>query len=211
MPEQSKRWREYLIDFAKSLGKYNPEEYVDSGGWKARQGGKGIASSGDVIIKFKNCTAEENARIYSLNKPISESFYNLFVPFGDLSTSLGKKLLNEVLVLDVTTKNPIISIQRFAQQGYEYPVKIKVINVSEQQAEKMHRQISYQIKKFNACRKCLKCESICTSNAVKINANLYWINPEKCVKCKQCVNPKLLASGCHMEKFLKTKKESYED
>ena len=34
MPEQSKRWRDFLIDFAVKIGKPDPEVYVDSGKWK---------------------------------------------------------------------------------------------------------------------------------------------------------------------------------
>lgn len=33
-----------------------------------------------------------------------------------------KKLLNEVLVLDIKTNVPIISIQPFGQDGYKYPL-----------------------------------------------------------------------------------------
>ena len=36
MPERSKEWREFLIRFAKKIGKPDPEVYVDSGKWKAR-------------------------------------------------------------------------------------------------------------------------------------------------------------------------------
>ena len=211
MPEQSMKWREFLIDFAKTLGKTDPAEYVDSGGWKARQGGKGIASSGDVIIRFTNCTAEDNAKIYNLNKPISENFYNLFVPFGKVSMELGRKALGEVLVLDIKTNTPIISMQPFNQQGYDYPVKIRTMNVSDNDNERLQRQIAYQVKKFNACRKCLKCESVCTLNAIKISGNDYKIDDKICVRCRQCLNPKLLSGGCHMDKFLKTRKDGYEN
>jgi phosphoadenosine phosphosulfate reductase len=39
MPEQAKKWRDFLIDFAIKVGKPDPEVYVDTGKWKARQGG----------------------------------------------------------------------------------------------------------------------------------------------------------------------------
>lgn len=42
MPEQYNRFRSILLDFAVKMGKENPEEYVSSGGCKARQGGAGI-------------------------------------------------------------------------------------------------------------------------------------------------------------------------
>ena len=56
MPEQSKKWRTFLIEFAKRIGKEDAEVYVDTGKWKARQGGNGLAAAGDVKIKFTDCT-----------------------------------------------------------------------------------------------------------------------------------------------------------
>lgn len=91
MPDRAKKWREYLIDFAKRLGKPDPEVYVDDGFWKARQGGNGLAAAEDVKIRYTNCTAEDHAKIYKLNKPITDDFYYLFVPFGKVSKELGRK------------------------------------------------------------------------------------------------------------------------
>ena len=82
MPEQSEKWRNYLINFAKQIGKPDPEVYVDNGKWKARQGGNGLAAAEDVKIRYTICTAEDHAKIYKLNRAISEDFYNLFIPFG---------------------------------------------------------------------------------------------------------------------------------
>lgn len=206
MPEQYKRWRDYLISFAKAIGKPDPEEYVDGGWWKARQGGNGLKASEDVKIKFTNCTAEDNAKIYSLSKPIDESFYEMFVPFGKVSKDLGRKLIKEVLVLDLKTNVPIISIQPFNQTGYEYSVKIKTMNVSSH--EDLQRMIGYQIRKFNACRQCLKCESVCSFGAITINKYGYHIDSSKCKRCKKCVTPKYLSGGCLMDRFLKVRKDS---
>lgn len=41
MPEQYERWHKLIIDFAKRIGKPDPEVYVDDGWWKARQGRRG--------------------------------------------------------------------------------------------------------------------------------------------------------------------------
>lgn len=205
MPEQHKKWREYLVSFAKSIGKPDPEEYVDGGWWKARQGGNGLKAAEDVKIKFTNCTAEENAKIYSLIKPIDETFYELFIPFGKVSKDLGRKLIKEVLVLDVATNVPIISIQPFTNNDFEYSVKVKTMNVASH--EDLQRMIGYQIRKYNACRQCLKCESVCTFGAITINKFGYHIASEKCKHCKKCVSTKYLTGGCLMDRFLKVKKE----
>lgn len=203
MPEQSKKWREFLINFAKKIGKPDPEVYVDSGKWKARQGGNGLAAAGDVKIKFTNCTAEEHAKIYRLVRPFDDELIGMFTPFGRVAPELGQKLLNEVLVLDIKTKVPILSIQPFGQDGYEYAVKVKTMNVADHDA--LQRMVGYQIRKFNACRKCLKCESVCRAGAISIIGDSYYINPDKCVRCKMCVTAKYLDGGCMMDKYLRTK------
>lgn len=205
MPEQSKKWREFLISFAKRIGKPDAEVYVDTGKWKARQGGNGLVAAGDVKIKFTNCTAEEHSKIYSLVRPFDDELINMFVPFGRVAPELGQKLLNEVIVLDLKSNVPILSIQPFIQDGYVNAVKVKVLNLAKADREKVERQVGYQIKKFNACRKCLKCESVCRFGAISIIGDTYYINPDKCQHCKKCMNPKILDGGCMMEKYLRTK------
>lgn len=203
MPEQAKRWRTFLIEFAKKIGKPDAEVYVDSGKWKARQGGNGLIAAGDVKIKYTNCTTEEHAKIYRLVHPFDEELIGMFTPFGRVAPELGQKLLNEVVVLDIKTNVPILSIQPFTQDGYEYAVKIRTMNVADHNT--LQRMAGYQIKKFNACRKCLKCESLCRAGAISIIGDNYYINPDKCVHCKKCVTAKYLDGGCMMDKYLRTK------
>ena len=203
MPKQSKKWRSFLIDFAKRIGKPDAEVYVDTGKWKARQGGNGLAAANDVKIKFTNCTAEDHAKIYSLVRPFDNTFINMMAPFGVVAPELGRKLIQETIIVDVRTKVPIVSIQPFSQDGYEYAVKIKTMNVAKH--DDLQRMIGYQVRKFNACRKCLKCESICKQGAIMIVGDEYIIDPEKCVRCKKCVSAKYLDGGCMMDKYLKTK------
>ena len=125
------------------------------------------------------------------------------MPFGKVNRELGRKIMHEVLIIDVRTNVPIISIQPFTVDGFEYTVKVKTMNVAEH--EDLQRQIAYQIRKFNACRKCLKCESVCKAGAISITAEGYHIDEEKCVHCKMCVNQAVLANGCLMAKYLRTK------
>lgn len=203
MPEQSKRWRDFLIGFAQKIGKPDPEVYVDTGKWKARQGGNGLASASDVKIKFTNCTSEDHAKIYRLIRPFDDELVGMFVPFGRVAPELGKKLLHEVIVLDSKTNVPILSLQPYSQDGYEYAVKVRTMNVADH--EDLQRMVSYQIRKFNACRKCLKCESLCRVGAITINNFGYFIDPQKCVHCKTCMTAKYLDGGCMMDKYLRTK------
>lgn len=106
-------------------------------------------------------------------------------------------------MLDSATNVPILSIQPFAQDGYDYAVKVKTMNVKDH--EGIQRMVGYQIRKYNACRRCLKCESLCRTGAISIVGDSYYIDAEKCVHCKKCMNAKFLAGGCTMDKYLRTK------
>ena len=203
MPDQSKHWRNFLVGFAKTIGKPDPEVYVDTGKWKARQGGNGLVSASDVKIRFTNCTSEENAKIYRLARPFDDEFIGLFAPFGRIAPELGKKLLHEIVILDIKTNVPILSLQPFTQDGYEYAAKVKTMNVKDH--DDLQRMVGYQVRKFNACHKCLKCESLCRSGAISISNDGYYIDASKCVRCKACVTAKYLDGGCMMEKYLRTK------
>lgn len=203
MPEKSKEWRDFLISFAKKIGKPDPEVYVDEGSWKARQGGNGLPAAGDVKIKFSNCTSEEHAKIYRLVRAFDDELVGMFVPFGRVAPELGQKLLHEVIVLDPRTNVPILSIQPFEHDGYDHAVKVRTMNVADH--EDLLRMVGYQIRKFNACRQCLKCESLCRAGAISIAGGQYYIDPEKCVHCKMCMTAKYLDGGCTMDKYLRTK------
>lgn len=203
MRDESERWREFLIRFAKKIGKPDPEIYVDGGKWKARQGGNGLPSAGDVKIRFTNCTSEDHAKIYRLTRPFSDELVGMFVPFGIIAPELGRKLLRETIVLDSRTKVPILSIQPFNQDGFDNAVKVRTMNVADH--EGIQRMVGYQIRKYNACRKCLKCESICRQGAISIVGDYYSIDENKCVHCKMCMTSKYLDGGCMMDKYLRTK------
>ena len=203
MPERAVEWRAFLIAFAKRIGKPDAEEYIDSGAWKARQGGNGLAAAQDIKIRFSNCTAEDYAKVYQLNKPMESTFLELFIPFGRLAPELGRKLIHETIVVDVRTNIPVLAIQPFGKTDGEHAAKIKTLNVADHSA--LQRMVGYQIKKFNACRRCLKCESLCKFGAISIVGYVYHINDAKCKRCKMCMTDKYLEGGCLMQKYLKTK------
>ena len=84
-------WHEFLIDFAKRIGKPDYIDYINDGKWKARQGGAGLDSSSTKIVA-KDCLGkEDNAKTYQLTRSIDEDFFQLFKPFGELDDTFGKK------------------------------------------------------------------------------------------------------------------------
>lgn len=205
MPEEYEKWHAFLIDFAKRIGKPDPEIYVDTGKWKARQGGNGVAAADSVKVEASHCATEDNAMIFSLERPFSSEFTGLFTPIGDYAPGLGRKLLEEKVFVDHKTNEPLLAVMPFVQPGYEYAAKVRILRTSD--AESILRMAKYQVVKYNACRRCLKCEALCRFGAISITADGYRIDPAKCAHCRQCVTDKYLEGGCLMRKYLKTKDE----
>ncbi|MCI9177348.1 MAG: phosphoadenosine phosphosulfate reductase family protein [Clostridia bacterium] len=208
MPKMHKEFKEILIEFAKSIGKPDPIEYVKEGGWKARQGGNGLEFSKNAIVEFKPCALTENTINFELTKQINETLYELFKPFGIINYTIGNKRLNEVYVLNKKTNEPILKI--IGKKGQK-TLKISILKFIGPLKDMKTAEIliKNQITKFQTCIGCLACESNCKYNAIKIS-NIgtkeeieYKINEDKCVGCLECV--KHFSGGCFMKKVLRTK------
>ncbi len=208
MPQQSERFRQMLIDFAKQIGKPDPEVYVDDGKWKARQGGNGVDYAKKTAVSFEPCALEENAFNYELQRPISEQLYELFKPFGYLNFEFGNKRLGEVYV---TRKNGRLVLKLQGRIG-STTLKVTIIDYKIDGAASVKAaedKVKCQITKYQMCMGCRACESICKHNAIVIKedkeGNLdYKILDDKCVRCAECVNH--YTAGCYMRKVLATKK-----
>ena len=199
LQDKTERWYKYLLNFANKLGADNPYKYVNDGLWKSKQGGNGIKSYDEVSISNKVCTIDENAVSYSIGKDITNEFYTLFIPFGDVRRDLGKKLLDETFVLKNGT--PIISIQIKPNNI----VKVKTMNVKDHKS--LQKQIAYQITKYKLCRRCYKCEAVCPKKAISIENNEYIIDKSKCIHCMSCTKNEYIHSGCLMKKYLRVSEE----
>lgn len=205
-PIEYYNFRELLIRNAIAIGKPDPEEYVDSGAWKAKQGGDGIEYGKKTIVKWEPCATEENAFNYELQKPIDNNLYELFKPFGTLNYDLGNKRLGEVFVLD-RNKRIILKIQGKLGQKQ---LKVSIVNYPVSGAKNLRdaeRKISCQITKFQTCLNCSACMSVCRFGAIKIkyeNEVLdYRVDENKCMHCYECINH--FNSGCYLRKVLRTK------
>lgn len=199
MSKKYERWHKFLVDFATKIGKEDPENYIKVGAWKSRQGGQGLAEAKTVKLINQNCTVQDNGKIYELTKPVSKKFFELFIPFGQVID--GNNEIKEKIVLDNASGVPIISIQPLT----DYKVKIVTLNVKSHHS--LHRNISHQIIKHNACKQCLKCEGVCNFNAIKIDKEGYSIDASKCRHCQMCVSSKYIPGGCLMCRYLRTRRE----
>ncbi|MEL7648681.1 MAG: phosphoadenosine phosphosulfate reductase family protein [Sedimentibacter sp.] len=208
MYEKYTNWRNLLVDFAKKIDKPDPEEYVDSGNWKARQGGNGLEVAEKSIVSFEPCATEDNAFNYELQKPITEELYELFKPFGYINKELGNKRLGEVYVLD--KKGNVVLVLQGRIGSTHFKVTIKKKNLAKAKTLAVAEgKVQCQLTKYQMCMSCKACESICKHNAISIrdigNGEVsYKIDDEKCVRCTECVSH--FNAGCYMRKVLTIKR-----
>lgn len=214
MPDLYTKLRHLLLSFANKMGKDNPEEYVDSGGWKARQGGAGVELSKNVNVEFKPCATDENSFNYDLNKPINEMLYELFKPFGVLNFEMGNSRLGEVYVLDYKTNIPLLKLKgkigstELRITVLKKPIAKKIKNIE------IEQKIKCQITKFQLCTGCHACENACKLNAIKLMKigesdyeYSYKINSDKCVHCFECISH--YPGGCYMRRVLLPRGKNY--
>ena len=208
MFEQYEHWHDLLVNFAKQIGKPDPVEYVDEGGWKARQGGNGLAAAQTSIVSFEPCATEENAFNYDLLKPISDELYELFKPFGYINKDLGNKRLGEVYVMNKAGKVVLVLQGRIGSTKLK--VIIKDIHIAKAKTLSVaESKIQCQLTKFQMCLNCKACESVCKYDAISVKDDgtgkiSYVIDDNKCKRCTECVSH--FNAGCYMRKVLSIKR-----
>lgn len=213
MNEQYTHWREILLAFANKIGKPDAEEYIDSGNWKARQGGQGLEIANTSIIKFEPCATEDNAFNYELQNLITEELYELFKPFGYINKELGNKRLGEVYVLD--RKGNVVLVLQGRIGTNRLKVTIKKTNIAGANSlAAAEGKIKCQLTKYQMCMGCKACASVCKHNALSVHSVrnededtetlIYKIDDEKCVRCTECVDH--FNAGCYMRKVLTIKR-----
>ena len=204
MYDQYVHWHDLLLNFAKQIGKPDPEEYINEGGWKARQGGNGLAAAQTSIVSFEPCATDMNAFNYDLQRPITEELYELFKPFGYINKDLGNKRLGEVYVMNKAGKVVLVL------QGRVGSTKLKVIikDIHIAKAKTLlaaEGKIQCQLTKYQMCLGCKACESVCKYNAINVRDDgtgkiTYSIDNDKCKRCAECVGH--FDAGCYMRKVL---------
>lgn len=208
MYDQYTHWHSLLVDFAKQIGKPDPEDYVNDGGWKARQGGNGLVAAQTSIVSFEPCATEENAFNYDLQRPITEELYELFKPFGIINKELGNKRLGEVYVMDKAGKVVLILQGRIGSTKLK--VVIKDIHIAKAKTLSVAEgKVQCQLTKYQMCLGCKACESVCKYDAISVKDDgtgkiSYSIDSDKCKRCTECVAH--FNAGCYMRKVLGIKR-----
>lgn len=208
MYNQYVHWHELLVDFAKKIGKPDPEDYVNDGGWKARQGGNGLEAAQKSIVSFEPCATDETAFNYDLQRPISDELYELFKPFGYINKELGNKRLGEVYILNKAGKVVLVLKGRIGTTRLRVTIKDIHIAGSKTLAN-AEKKIQCQLTKYQMCLGCKACEAVCKHDAISVKdvgggKITYTIDDDRCVRCTECVGH--FNAGCYMRKVLGIKR-----
>lgn len=208
MYDEYQHWHNQLVKFAEAIGKPDPENYVNEGGWKARQGGNGLAAAQKSVVSFEPCATEENAFNYELQRPISDELYELFKPFGYINKELGNKRLGEVYVLNRSGKVVLVLQGRIGKTKLK--VIIKDIHIAKARTLAVaESKVQCQLTKYQMCLRCKACESVCKYDAISVKVDgtgnvIYSIDNDRCKRCTECVSH--FNAGCYMRKVLGIKR-----
>lgn len=208
MYEQYEHWHSLLVNFAKKIGKPDPEEYVNEGGWKARQGGNGLEAAQTSVVSFEPCATDDKAFNYDLQRPITEELYELFKPFGYINRELGNKRLGEVYVMNKAGKVLLILQGRLGSTKLK--VTIKDVHIAKAKTlSGAEGKVQCQLTKYQMCLGCKACESVCKYDAISVKDDgtgkvTYAIDTNKCRRCTECVSH--FNAGCYMRKVLGIKR-----
>lgn len=193
------KWHNFLIGFAKKIGKEDYEDYINEGFWRARQGGSGLEKSRSIIVESKECINEKNSKNYTLNKPVNHEFLELFKPFGELKSS-SKAGLTELYIICKKDKSSLFKIMT---KDESCDIKVTIM---ESHDRYIFNKIERQLNKFNSCMYCLACNSVCPVGAINVSNKKYYIDENKCTNCLKCIEK--FDSGCLIASALKIKKGS---
>jgi phosphoadenosine phosphosulfate reductase len=198
-PEDSKRWRNQLVDFAKRIGKPDPEEYINERGWVKRFGGAGLPNSFSGI-DAKPCGDMDNTIQIEVERPVNVELEEFLKPLGKINRDRSRPALGEIYLEGrPSQKWSAIIVQ--APEG-STTIRYTVVNP---QGDFKHitAYLKYQSTKFQTCIQCTACSAVCPQNAITIKPDqrIYEIDQNVCTGCMECVTH-FGSTGCLVAKSL---------
>jgi len=205
--EQYMKWFDFLIKFAKQIGKKDADIYVAQGKWKARQGGSGIENKLQSRTTIKCVEENESLRIYDIRKSIIiNDLIEFFKPFGQIERAIGVSSKEEFIVLG-KKKSELFKISRISKYKLsieffesEFSSHFFKANIN----QTIWSYVECQLRKYQICINCQACKSACPIGAIEVNKSNYRIDEKKCTHCLKCI--KHFPKGCLIASSLTVKK-----
>lgn len=182
-PEDIKRWKEMVYDFAMKTGKTDPDDYYEEGRWKTRRGASGLKVK-NVTIMDTACNFSDGARNIIIDKKLDRDVLELFKPFGDLKIN-EKKDATYISAYD----NDKSGVYR---KNFELIITygtnvIKLLPEERIDILNLVNRVKCQMRKYQFCIRCSACDSVCPYGAIDTTHGKYKIDEKKCMHCKKCI------------------------
>lgn len=201
-PNDMKRWRDIVYDFAQKTGKSDPDDYYEEGRWRTRRGASGLQVKNISLIDTA-CNLSERARNIIIEKKLTKEAIEFFKPLGDLKI-IEKKDATYISVFDVDKSN---KYRKCCELIITYGTTvIKVLPEERIDITNLVNRIKCQMRKYQFCIRCTACDSTCPNSAIDTIHGKYVIDETKCIHCKHCIAK--FYNGCIMCDVLSAKKET---
>jgi len=198
------KWVVFLENFAKSINKEDPSEYVSSGAWKKRVGRNKGGSF--TSVKKTPCLKNPNAMHFLLDKTIDDRFVERFKPFGRIekfSDQIGEGFIvkeptsDEALFMIKRVKD-IDVLKRESRIDPNWELREEFICVDiliAKNSRYLRQSIERQMRKFQACILCGACVGLCPANAITTNPH-FKVLELRCSHCGRCLSTRFLRDSC---------------
>lgn len=201
-PEDMRRWKDMIYDFAKRTGKTDIDDYYEAGKWKIRRGASGLTAK-NVTIADTPCNLSDRARNVIIEKRLQPDVIELFKPLGDLKITEKK----DAVYIRVFDKDKSEKYRKICELIIKYGTTIiKVLPEDRIDTANLVNRIKCQMRKYQFCIRCSACDSVCPNGAIDTIHGKYTIDETKCTHCKHCIAK--FYNGCITCDVLSVKKET---
>jgi phosphoadenosine phosphosulfate reductase len=203
-PGDASRWRAQLIDFAKRIGKSDPEDYVDERGWVKRFGGAGLPNRFRGI-EVKPCGDMANTVQIEVDRPVNVELEEFLKPLGKINRDRSRPALGEIYLEGRPNQEWDALVVQAPKNSMT--LRFTVIN-PKRSIERITHYFKYQASKFRTCIQCTACSAVCPHGAITIKPEqrIYEIDQDVCTGCMECVTH-FGARGCLVADALHTSHE----
>lgn len=191
-PDDAGRWHNQLIEFARKIGKPDPEEYVADNAWKKRFGGQGLPNQ-FTGLEVKPCGDMENAVQIDIKRPVDVELEEFLKPLGKINRSRSRPELGEIYL----EARPAQDWSAIIVQAIEGETTLRFTVLDPKDFDRMKFYLRFQATKFQTCIQCTACSAVCPHGAITIKPDqrIYEIDQEVCTGCMECVTH-FGARGC---------------
>ena len=199
-PEDAARWRAQLVNFARKIGKPDPEEYVDSRGWVKRFGGAGLPNH-FAGIEVRPCGEMDDTIEITLERPVNVELEEFLKPLGKINRDRSRPELGEIYLEARPSQQELWT--GLIVQALEGDTHLRVTVLNPKDRERAFTYVRYQAVKFQTCIQCTACSAVCPHGAITIKPDMriYEIDQDVCTGCMECVTH-FGSTGCLVAKSL---------